>query len=440
MKKVLVLGAGLVSGPLVRHLLERGTYSVVVATRTVSKAITLIDGNPRGTAVALDVTNEARVEELVREADLVISLLPYTHHVMVAGHCLSYGKNMVTTSYISDAMRGLGDRASERGIIILNECGLDPGIDHMSAMRIIHDVERRGGEIRSFSSCCGALPAHVSNNNPFGYKFSWSPRGVVLAGKNAASYLKDGAVVEIPGPELFDNYEFKTVPGVGVFENYPNRNSLPYSKLYGIGEAHTVYRGTLRFPGWCETLKKIAELGLLDETDRDGIKDRSYYRLVREIVGEEGTIHEAAARFLHIDPHCAIIKRLDWLGLFSHDLVSGSDRSLLDILATRMLDRMKMDDGDVDMCVLFHEFLAEFPDGTREHLTSTLLVHGIPGGDTAISRTVALPAAIAAEMILEGKITVKGVHLPIIPEVYRPILDKLESFGISFKERAEKVQ
>ena len=437
MKSILVLGAGLVSSPLVRYLLERGTYDVVVASRTVAKAERLIDGHARGRALKLNVKEDTRLDELVMHSDLVISLLPYVYHVKVAKLCLKHGKNMVTTSYVSEAMRQLHDRAVDEGIIILNECGLDPGIDHMSAMRIIHDVQERGGEITSFSSCCGALPAHVSNNNPFGYKFSWAPRGVVLAGKNPAKYRKDGKEIVIPGPELFENYEFKTIPGVGVFENYPNRDSIPYAELYGIERALTVYRGTLRYPGWCETLRKIAELGFLDETKRADIGGMTYGQLIRRLIGDEEDMAEALAKHLNVEPHSTLIKRLCWLGLASDDAIPESDDTYLDVLATAMQRKMAMDEGDVDICVLFHEFRAAFPGGKLEYITSTLVDHGVPGADTAISRTVALPAAIAADMILGERISARGVHIPIVPDIYEPILDKLQTLDIRFHERTE---
>ncbi len=435
MKKILVLGAGMVSRPLVRYLLEQAKCQVLVASRTVSKAEALIEGHPHGEALELNVKDERKFDELVREADLSISLLPYVHHVKVAKLCLKYSKDMVTTSYVSASMKELDREARDGGIIILNECGLDPGIDHMSAMRIIHDVQGRGGRITSFSSCCGALPAHGSNTNPMGYKFSWAPRGVVMAGMNPARFLQNGKTVNIPGPELFDHYELKTVPGVGVFENYPNRDSLPYADIYGIQDSDTVYRGTFRFTGWCETVKRIVELGYLDETVRGEIKGKSYLELLRGLIGGSGEIAEDLADHLSLPRNAAIIKRLLWLGLASDERIPDIDNTYLDVVASRMLKMMPMEEGDVDMCILFHEFKAEFPEGGVEYVTSTLADHGIPGGDTAIARTVALPAAIAARMILEGEIGEKGVHIPVLSDIYVPILNELERFGIRFTEK-----
>jgi len=440
MSDVLILGAGMVSRPLVRYLLDHCSGKMKVASRTVAKAEALINGHPRGEATELDVSNENKLERFIAGADLVVSLLPFIHHVKVAVLCIRHGKNMVTTSYVSPAMKELDGDARERGIIILNECGLDPGIDHMSAMRVIHDVQKRRGKITSFSSCCGALPAHGSNTNPMGYKFSWAPRGVILAGKNPARFLKDGVVVNVPGPDLFDHYELKTVPGVGVFENYPNRDSLPYGEIYGITDSMSVYRGTLRFPGWCETLKTIVELGYMDETVRVDVGGKTYAQVLRGFVPGDGNIVEDLALFLGIRTNSAVVKRIIWLGLTGDEMIPAKVRSFLDVLASRMQEMMPMEEGDVDMCVLFHEFTAEFPDGHREYITSTLIDYGIPNGDTAIARTVALPAAIGARMILDGQISLTGVRIPVESGIYGPILDELEMTGIKCVERTEVLE
>ncbi|MEE9501776.1 MAG: saccharopine dehydrogenase C-terminal domain-containing protein, partial [Candidatus Aminicenantaceae bacterium] len=244
MKKILILGAGLVAKPLVRYLLDQPDFKVVVATRTVSKAIKLIDNHPKGTAKTLNLKNEEGLRDEVKDADLVISMVPYAFHTLVARFCIEFKKQMVTTSYVSDEMKALDGDAKNAGILILNEIGLDPGIDHMEAMRIIHEVEAKGGEITSFISYCGGLPAPEANTNPFGYKFSWSPIGVLLAGKNSAKYIKDGEVVDISSEELFDNYEIWPIEGLGDFEAYPNRDSVPYVELYGIQSTKTMLRGT----------------------------------------------------------------------------------------------------------------------------------------------------------------------------------------------------
>jgi len=443
MRKTLILGAGLICRPIIRHLLESGNVEVTQATRTVSKAHEMIAGHPHGRAVALDVTAGGaadRLDELVRETDLAISLLPYMYHPMVAEACIRHRKNMLTTSYVSPAMCALEPRVKQAGIVILNEVGLDPGIDHMSAMRVIHHVSKRGGQVRSFRSTTGALPAHESSNNPFGYKFSWSPRGVLLASRNAAKWLENGSIVEIPGERLFENYRLQDVPGAGTFENYPNRDSLPYKEIYGLNTARTVYRGTYRMPGWCETLRSIVALGWLrDEPVK--FAGRTYRDMTAHLIGAGTTdLLQAVPGKLGFPPYAAAIKRLEWLGLFDDEPLPSNANDPLTYLNLLMLSKLSMQPGDRDMVVMHHEFTVEFSSGKTERITSTLLDYGIPGGDTSVARTVALPAAIAAKMILNGQIQNPGIYVPVESSIYQPILNELETLGITFRERLVAVR
>lgn len=439
MKNVLILGAGLICRPIVRYLLESGGFRVTQATRTVAKAEGMISNHPAGKAVALDVTVPevaGRLDELIRETDLAVSLLPYAHHVQVAESCIRHRKHMLTTSYVSPAMRALDERVRGAGIIILNEAGLDPGIDHMSAMRVIHDVERRGGSVVSFRSTTGALPAHEHANNPFGYKFSWSPRGVLLASRNAAKWLRNGETVSIPGEALFENYRLEDVPGAGTFENYPNRDSLPYKEIYGLKNAHTVYRGTFRMPGWCETLRAIVGLGYLQDQSLSGFSGRTFADLTRHLLGAPASadlVREVASR-MGYPPFAAALKKLEWLGLFSAEPLPADGQDPLTWLNFLMLKKLSMKPGDKDMVVMHHEFVADFAGGKSERITSTLLDYGVPHGDTSVARTVALPAAIAVRMILEGRIDTPGILVPVEPHIYNPILDELATLGIRFKE------
>ncbi|MFQ6033358.1 MAG: saccharopine dehydrogenase C-terminal domain-containing protein [Candidatus Bipolaricaulia bacterium] len=437
MKRVLVLGAGLVARPLVQYLLDQG-FHVRVASRTLSKAEGLIGGHPQGEARRLDVTDTATLDKLVEEADLAISLLPYVHHVTVAQLCIKHRKNMVTTSYISEAMRALDQEVKEAGIIILNEIGLDPGIDHMEAMRIIDDVHGNGGKIASFYSYCGGLPAPEANTNPFGYKFSWSPRGVVLAAKNSARYLKDGEEISIPGEELFDHYWTVKIEGLGEFEAYPNRDSIPYIETYGIPEAETMYRGTLRNPGWCATWKRFVELGLLDEEEQD-LRGLTWAGFMRRLIGgRSGDLKSELAAHLGIEEGSDVMKKFEWLGLLSEEPLPLERGSALDLLAAKLLEKLQYEEGERDMIVLQHEFVARYPD-RREKIISTLIDFGIPGEETSMARTVGLPAAIGAKLILQGEIGLKGVQVPVVPEIYRPVLAELEEQGIEFQERREVV-
>jgi saccharopine dehydrogenase-like NADP-dependent oxidoreductase len=437
MSGILVLGAGMVARPLVTYLLDND-FEVTVATRTQSKADRMIEGYPKGKATTLDIEaegSEAKLEELIQSHELAVSLLPYIHHVTVAKLCIKHKKNMVTTSYVSDAMKALDPEAKEAGIIIINESGLDPGIDHMSAMRIIHNVEEEGGKVISFKSTTGALPSKEANTNPYGYKFSWSPKGVLLASRNAAQWLEDGKEVAIPGEQLFENYYIQDVPGVGSFENYPNRNSLPYKEIYGLSQAQTVYRGTYRNIGWCETLRAIVALNWLHDEPSEGFTGKTFGELTAHLIGVEASedLIEQVSSYLGLKPYSAVIKRLNWLGLFSNEPLPQDKNDPLDHLNVLSLKKMSMEPGDRDMVVMLHEFIAEFPD-KKEYITSTLVDYGIPNGDTSVARTVGIPCAIAVRMVHTGKIELKGVHIPIKPEIYNPILDELEEHNIKFTE------
>jgi saccharopine dehydrogenase (NADP+, L-glutamate forming) len=443
MKKILILGAGLVAKPLVRYLLDQPDFEVEVASRTVSKAEKLVSNHPHGKAKELNLKNEESLKNEISKADLVISMVPYTHHPKVARYCIEYKKNMVTTSYVSEIMKSLEGEAKKAGILILNEVGLDPGIDHMEAMRIIHEIEEKGGEVLGFTSYCGGLPAPEANTNPFGYKFSWSPTGVLLAGKNSAQYLKDGQQVFIPSQDLFDTYKIVSIEGLGEFEAYPNRNSLPYIQLYGIQSTKTMLRGTLRNKGWCSTLKKIAELGLLDETEKDwsGLTYKGFLRRLMSDPAEQD-IKKALGAHLKIKENSDIIKRFEWLGLLADNSLPLAKGSALDILSARMTEKLQYGQGERDMIILQHEFIASYPgkkEKKKEKITSTLVDFGIPHGDTSMARTVGLPAAISTRLIIQGKITQKGVHIPVIPEIYRPVLEELKELGIAFKEKRENI-
>ena len=440
MKKVLILGAGLVARPLVRYLLDQQDFEVEVASRTVSKAIKLIDDHPRGVARELNLKNEEGLRSEIGRADIVISMVPYSFHPKIAKYCIDYKKHMVTTSYVSEVMKNLDSEAKRAEITILNELGLDPGIDHMEAMRIINEVEEKGGEIVSFTSYCGGLPAPEANTNPFGYKFSWSPIGVLLAGKNSARFLKDGQEIFIPPENLFAHYELIPIEGLGEFEGYPNRDSIPYIDLYGIDSTKTMLRGTLRNKGWCSTMKKVGELGLLDEREEDWT-GMTFKDFLSSLMNEptEKNAKKALGSHLNIEEDSDIIKRFEWLGLLSDELLPLEKGSPLQILSAKMLEKLQYEEGERDMIILQHTFIASYQDGKKEKITSTLIDFGIPDGDSSMARTVGLPAAIGTRLILEGKIKRSGVYIPVTPEIYEPILKELKELGITFKEKREEV-
>ena len=443
MKKVLVLGAGLVAGAHVRYLLDQPDFHVTVASRTFSKAQDIIRGHPRGEARQLDVTDEVTMEELIRQSDLAVSMLPYVHHPTVARLCVKHRKHMVTTSYVKEPMAQLDQAAKEAGVILLNEIGVDPGIDHMTAMKVIHRVQHDGGEITGFTSWCGGLPAPEANTNPFGYKFSWSPRGVLLAGKNSAHYLKDGRDVVVPGEQLFDHYWSVPVEVEGKvtdFEGYPNRDSMPYMETYGITTTRTMFRGTLRNVGWCATLRKIVDLGLLDEHERTDVGGLTFAQFTAKLIGgSTGNLKQNLAAYLKVEEGSPVMRNLEWLGLLSDDPLPLQKGAPIDVLTARMLEKMQYEEGERDMLILQHEFIAQYP-GRQQKITSTMIDFGIPHGDTSMSRTVGLPAAIGVRMVLQGKINLTGVHTPVVPEIYVPVLAELERLGIHFAEKWETLR
>ncbi len=434
MKNILVLGAGLVSKPLVRYLLDHN-FHVKIASRTVSKAEALIDGHPNGSTQAWLADDTAELEEMVKGVDLAISLLPAAHHVTVAELCIKHKKQMVTTSYVSDAMKALDGKAKDAGVMVLNEIGVDPGIDHMSAMRIIHEVQGKGGKVISFRSYCGGLPAPEANNNPLGYKFSWSPRAVLLASRNDGRYLQDGKEIYIPGPDLFSHYWAMNIEGLPEMEAYTNRNSLGYIELYGLEDIPTMYRGTLRYPTWCDSMKKWADLGLLNLDERD-LSGLTCGDLIRQLAGGStgSDLKQDLAKFWNTDVSDVAISKLEWLGVLSDMPLPFEKGSVLDVLCHVMNEKMPYAPGERDMIVLHHEFIAEYPS-KKEKITSTLIDYGIPNGDSSMARTVSLPAAVGARLIMDGQITATGVHIPVSPDLYNPVLDELARLNIEFKEK-----
>ena len=434
MKKVLILGAGMVVKPIVNYLLNKN-FEVTVATRTKSKADAIIGGHKNGHSLAWTVDNEKTLDKLIGEHDLTVSLLPYAYHVMVAKKCIAHKKNMVTTSYVKPEMKALDREAKNADILILNELGLDPGIDHMSAMRIIDNVHKKHGKIMEFYSLCGALPAPEACDNPFKYKFSWSPKGVVMASNNDGHYLRHKKDIYVKPINLFKDPFKVGFTDVGELEVYPNRDSFPYIQLYGIPETDTMFRGTFRHKGWCESLDAMKRLNLITNDKKD-FTGKSYAEFVAMMIGADSgeNIKQKAADYLGIPVDSYALEAIAWLGLFSDENMGRGEDTAFEITSDVMIEKMELAPDERDMVVMMHTFLAEYPDGKREVIKSRMLEFGTLATDTAVARTVALPAAVGVEMILAGKIHAKGVHIPVIPEIYNPVLDRLEDMDIKMIE------
>ena len=437
MKKVLILGAGMVTKPMADYFLDKCKYHVVMATRTISKAEQIINNRSNAKTISWTTDDDTLLDKLVNDVDIVISMLPPTQHIPVAKTCLKYKKNMITASYLSPEMLALDENAKKQNIIILNEIGEDPGIDHMGAKRMIDEIKNEGGRVISLTSYGAGLPSFEYNRNPFGYKFSWSPKGVLMAARTPAAYLKEGKRIDIPAELLFDHHWLVDIEGLGTFETYPNRDCTRYREYFELDENVSLYRGLLRFIGWCNTLKKLKKLNLLDDDKEHIFENKTYHEFTISLTGNDND-SGGIAKFLNVEENDDIIKRLRWLGLFDDKKITMSKGTNADLLVDLMLKKMSYQSHEKDMIIIHDEVVAKFED-RHEKRMSTMMVEGIPGGDSAMSRAVSLPAAIAAKHILENKITIKGVQIPVSPEIYNPVLDELELFGYKFKHKKIKI-
>jgi saccharopine dehydrogenase-like NADP-dependent oxidoreductase len=435
MKKVLILGAGMVVKPMVDYLLSNQIF-VTIASRTRTKADKILKNRPNGQTREWSIDDEAALDSMIKEHDLIVSMLPYTYHTMVAKKCIRHRKSMVTTSYVQPGILALEEAVQDAEILILNEMGVDPGIDHMSAMKIIDRVHEKGGKIDNFFSITGALVAPEAADNPLRYKFSWSPKGVVKAGNNTARYLKDNKEVNIPSKELFKHTFMVDFPGVGELEVYPNRDSINYIDVYNIPEAKTLFRGTFRYKGWCETIDALKELNLISEAPVK-LKNKSYADLVAHQIkaSDSSEIRKKVADYLNLPEDAYALEAMEWLGLFDDKTINREKDSPFEVTSDLMLNKMKLGSNERDMVAMQHTFLVDYPDRKKEVIKSSMLVYGEKNGDTAVARTVAIPAAIAVRLILEGKIDLKGIYRPVVPQIYKPVLNELERNRITLREK-----
>lgn len=425
--------------PLVDYLMETCGYFVIVANRTLSKAEDIIAGRAGGKAVRWSTDEPEILDQVVSEADLAVSMVPKPVHIHVARACLRLGKHMLTTAYEIPELVALDEEAKQKGILILNELGEVPGMDHMGTQLVLDEIRQEGGRVIRLNSYGSGLPAFEFNRNPMGYKFSWDPKTVFAAARTPGAYLEQGKKIEVPGDKLFDHFWLVDIEGLGTFESYPNKDVEKYVEPFGLDrDTVSFYRGLLRFSGYCNNMRHMLALGLLDSERERSFEGMSYRQLMASLVGAGPTddIEAAVARRLGLDKMADIIHRLKWLGLFEDGPIAVTKGSCLDALLDRMLARMSYEPHERDMILLHIDVLAEFPDGRRERRLATMHVEGIPNGATAMSRAVALPAAIAARLVLEGEIQASGVRMPpTLPELYKPVLEELATLGYEFKRR-----
>ncbi len=436
MKKIAIIGAGLMTKPLVDYFIEKCGYQVIMVNRTVSKAEKVIAGRSLGQAVRWPDNDPDILDKVISEVDIAISMVPKPIHIHVAQSCLRNRKSMLTTAYEIPELLALEKEAKEKEILIFNELGEDPGMDHLGTQMILDEIKEEGGRVISLDSYGSGLPSFESNNNPMGYKFSWDPRTVLVAAQTAAAYLRNGKRIEVPGDKLFEHFWYVDIDGLGVFESYPNKDVQKYVKPFGLDEDVSFYRGLLRFPGYCNNMRNMRALGLFENDKVGSFEGKTYRQFTASLINAESSddLTRKLAHYLKVDYNADIIHRLKWLGLLEDRSIDITQGTNLDVLLGLMLKKMSYKPHEKDMIILHIDVLAEFPGGRREKRLATMVVEGIPNGDSAMSRAVALPAAISAKLIIEGKVRATGVLMPpTLPELYKPVLDELSDFGLKFK-------
>lgn len=443
MNNILILGAGRSATALIKYVLEQaGKHNWFVMVADVNHALVSrkVGRHPNGRAVWVDVNRVVERRELIGRSDVVVSLLPPNLHIEVAYDCIALKKNLVTASYVSKDVYKLSDEFRNKELIFMGELGLDPGIDHMSVMRCVEEIKSKGGKITAFRSYSGGLIApDCCDKNPWKYKFTWHPRNVILAGQGTAQYLENGRLHYIPYNRVFKEYRLMEFPGFEMpFEVYANREALLYREIYGLGDVPTVFRGTMRYRGFCDAWNALVQLGLTDSDypimDSANI---SYHQLMEAYAGTSaqggGSVKSRIANMLGEKEFSPIMKKLDWLGLFSKKPIGLSNATPALILEHLLAEKWKLRPGDHDIIIMKHEF--EYTLGAEQRrLQSTLYLEGTDTQDTALSSVIGLPLGIFAKLVLTSKITAKGVHIPVQKEVYEPVLRELEEFGIVFNE------
>jgi saccharopine dehydrogenase-like NADP-dependent oxidoreductase len=490
MKKVAIIGAGMMTKPIADYLMEVCNYQVIMADQEVVKAKNVINHRPLGKAVSLVVKDSHDLDPLVKEVDIVISMLPRPLHIHVAKSCLRQGKSMLTTSYEPPEVLDLADEAKKKGILFLNEMGEDPGLDHMGTQMLLDETRKEGGKAVDIKSYGCGIPAFEHNNNPMGYKFSWAPSGVFSAARTGAAYYVKGKRVEVPPEQLFKHFRWVDIDGIGTFETYPNRDCKKYLEPFALTKDVSYYRGLLRYPGYCNHMRYLGEIGLLDSHETKNFENVTYRQFTTSLLeacpkiakddemndageyknrpspykgppcegrGEpcvhpafsdrllgiepgkfNGTLEEKVAESLNLDINADFIHRLKWLGFFQDTPINIKKGTRLDVLAERMLEKMSYKPYEKDMIIVHIEITAQFPGKPKEKRIATMIKEGIPYGDSAMSRAVGLPAAISARMILENQITATGAHMPpTLPNLYPLILEELAKFGFAFKKSSQ---
>ncbi|TNE69648.1 MAG: saccharopine dehydrogenase [Bacteroidetes bacterium] len=445
MRNLLIIGAGRSATALINYILKEAkehNFFITVADADIALAQAKVGSSPNSRAIWLDASKPNDRRDIISRADVVVSLLPPQMHLEVAQDCIALGKHMVTASYVSTQVLRLGDEARQRALVFMNEIGLDPGIDHMSAMQRIDGIRAKGGKVTAFYSFAGGLVAPESDDNPWHYKFTWNPRNVVLAGQGTAQFLKNGRLKYIPYRRLFRQYQLIDIPGMGQWEVYANRDSLLYREAYGLQNIKTLFRGTIRHRGFCDAWNALVRIGLTDSAfPIVGSEKLTYYDLMDAFLGVSeytGTLKERIAQLIDVAPDSDVIKKLEWLGLFSKRRIKVKNGTPALILENLLLEKWAIKPKDKDMVIMQHIFEYEL-DQKKYKLTSTLTIKGRDGADTAMSQLVGLPLGVFVKLLMLGKISTTGINIPTMPEVYGPVMEELEQYGVVFSEEEEEI-
>ena len=442
MRTILIIGAGRSASSLIKYLLNKSEaeqLQLVIADLSFELAKSKTNNHPNAIPIQLDISNIEHRQKEIQKASIVISMLPAHLHIEIAEDCIAFKKHLVTASYISPKMQELDNQAKENGLIFMNEIGLDPGIDHMSAMKVIDEIKEKGGKMIQFESFCGGLVAPESDTNLWNYKFSWNPRNVVLAGQGGVSkFIQEGKYKYIPYNKLFRRTEFLEVEGYGRFEGYANRDSLKYRSVYGLDDILTMYRGTLRRVGYSKAWDLLVQLGMTDDSyTMENSEQMSYRDFTNSFLAYHPTdsVELKLRHYLKIDQDDVIWDKFVELDLFDDTKIVGlKNATPAQILEKILAEKWALQPKDKDMIVMYHKFGFEL-NGEKKQIDSTMVCIGDDQIYTAMAKTVGLPVAIATVHILNGKIKTPGVQLPINKEVYQPILAELETYGVIFKEK-----
>ncbi|MCF6351569.1 MAG: saccharopine dehydrogenase NADP-binding domain-containing protein [Cyclobacteriaceae bacterium] len=441
MKNILLLGAGQSASTLIQYLLDlNSSHGWGIAIGDANEELANKKGQGKARGFAFNVTNQKQLEEEVAKVDLVISMLPARFHIPVANACLKLSKHLVTASYVSDEMRALDKEAKKKGLVFLNECGLDPGIDHMSAMQVIDQIRNKGNKIIGFESFTGGLLAPTDDENPWKYKFTWNPRNVVLAGQGVVKFIQEGRYKFIPYHRLFRRTEIVHIPKYGEFEGYANRDSLQYLDVYNLRGIKTLYRGTFRRPGYSMAWNIFVQLGATDDSyQMEGVETMTHRQFINSFLSynPHDSVELKLAHYLNLDMQGDIMHKLKWVGVFSDELVGIKEGTPAQILEAILRKKWTLDRHDRDMIVMWHKFnyIDESNNNRETEIHSSIATIGENTTHTAMSKTVGLPLGIATKLILEDKIEARGVLIPIIKELYEPILAELsKDFGFDFTE------